>query len=176
MSRYEPRAANDAGTFYIDATLHLDTAEHDTDGGSVLIGLKEAFLAVLSPSYPPVANSLIGVRAKNENFRREPGGVRIVGPKNNRGHLSGYPLGDEHLVVLDPYGEGDDPPTVTLTALRRCFDVLPTVEILPAGQDTVLASEEKDAVINALIFSVLPKDGAGRVILQRARLRKKPVE
>jgi hypothetical protein len=60
-----------------------------------------------------------------------------------------------------------------LAAFRRSFDVVP---ISGEGAPRALKSEEKDAVLNVLLNKILPKDGAGRVILQRSKVRKADVE
>ncbi len=172
LALHIPRTGNEADTYHIVATLKLGQGDFDHDGRPILISIRDALLSVSSPSHPVVQGSLIGERAPHDHFDTIPGGLRVKGPRNKRGQLAGDVLGGEYILAVTSNGEGEKPVIVTLAAFRRSFDVVPADK---RGKPVAscLNTEARDAVVNALIFRLLKKDGQGRGILQQARMQRK---
>jgi hypothetical protein len=170
---HPPPPGNVADTFYVDATLRLDTGEYDCEERTVSIGLRDAFLSIVSPGYQTAKGSLIGERAEHEHFKPAPGGAKISGPVDGHGCLSGDPLGEEHLAIIEPAGEGEETVTVAVHAGRRSF-VVSTADTQDERTGSNVAPANKDAVLNALIYKGREKDAQGRVILALARMQHKP--
>jgi len=170
---HPPRSGNASGTYYLDATLVIDTGEYDHEGDTLLIGLREAFLSVQSSSYQVAKNSIIGDRSDHANFKLTVGGTRVVGPLDDRGCLHGNPLGDEYMAVIEPVGERDEPVEVALRAGRRGFDITRADVSGDAPRDPA-ADINKDAILNVLISKGREKDPQGRVLLACARMKRRP--
>jgi hypothetical protein len=168
---HQPRPSNMTNSFYLDGTLIAGMAEHDWENQTVVIGLRKAVLAIDSPSHQPSKGSMIGERAVHECARRIAGGVEF-NPCEGRDCLTGDLLGDDYIAVMEPAGEGEPEVTVQLYAGRRSFEVA-AVDGQPDGNGANI-TEEKDAVLNALIYTGRPKDGQGRVMLAWARIQNKP--
>jgi hypothetical protein len=114
---------------------------------------------------------MIGERKVHENARAKPGGIEFS-PTGGRGCLAGDLLGEEYIAVMEPSGTGELLVTVGLHAGKRSFDIT-VVDDQGERGDSSVVSIEKDAVLNALIYKGSQKDGQGRVVLARARMRKK---
>ncbi len=169
---HPPRPGNVPETYYVDMTLAFSTAECEYEGRTVLIALRNAFLSINSSNYQPAFRSLVGERAEHPNFKPRAEGVEIIGPLDSDGSLTGNPLGEEYLAIIERTEGPQKPVTVRLHASRRSFAV---VELAPveATIDAKSNSVNKDVILNQLIYEGRAKDGQGQVIIAEARMRRR---
>ncbi|MGJ4952488.1 hypothetical protein [Bradyrhizobium sp. HKCCYLS20291] len=177
---HSPRPGNVPNSFYVDATLRLGRAKHDYEDRTVSIGLAEAFLSLESPSFQIAKGSMIGERGEHPNFEPEVGGAGIKGPcQELDGCLQGDPLGDEYVAIIEPVGDGKEEVigdvtgevSLSVHAGRAMFQV---AEVGDKGEllQTALTTN-KQGVLNAIIGDGLGRDRQGRLILARARMRRR---
>ncbi len=179
-----PKADNAGGGHYIQGRLVLGEREDDSGDRSVLLGIQDAFLSVETSEAFVTDGSLIGVRAPHDHLKEAPGGVQVVGPRIERRNadgstrqiLEGEVLRGDHLVLASTTDEAAEASvTVTLSVPKRGFVVTPIdADGVPVAE--ALDSEAKRAILNTLIFEKLPRDDAGRAVLQRAKLTRRPQE
>jgi hypothetical protein len=165
---HPPRPGNEPGvpTVYIYATLWIDVAEYEYESRSLIIGLKEAYLCIDSRSWPLRRGSWIGERCPLPGIEPKPSSVRLT-PTQDRQLLTGAPLQDEYLGVLENVGdERNGPVTITLSAASRSFHIADAGAVKESG----FVSENKDAVLSALIRKGRKIDPQGRIILSESSL------
>lgn len=165
---YEPRPGNQAGTFYLDATLRVDVAEHEQDDRIVAIGLRNAFLSIESVGCQPSKGTMIGERIACETVHAKPRGVEFTAAID---HLTGELLGEEYIAAMESTVQGEQSVTLELRAGRRSFNVTVKGADDCKGQDT---TTEKTAILNTFIYQSRSRDGQGRVVLARAKMWKRP--
>jgi hypothetical protein len=176
---HPPRPGNEVrDPHYVDATLLFGPAfcDYDPDDGqdprTVTIALSNARLAIGSESYQPLKDTMIGERVESEHYQRVAGGVEITGPAPN-GTLEGNPIGDQHLAVIAGTNSGDEPFAATVAANRGSF-VVADPDAPPERHCVNAPSNNRNAILNAVIYKNLQKDAAGRALLARATMQRKP--
>jgi hypothetical protein len=169
---HRPRRGNEQDTLYAEATLRIGPDDLDPEKGDIVLGLREALLAIVSKRYRTAKGSMVGER-EHDNFQAAADGAKVVNPIDGLGRINGDLLGDTHVAVLEPHADGPEEVTAYLLGGRRAFIV---TKRDTAGRESVVSDENKDAVVNALINDRLPKQRPlGRLLLARANMRRKPL-
>jgi len=186
LSLLTPHADNETGGHRLRGRLVLGAREDDSTDQSLLLTIRpdHAFITVATPQGVSTDGSLIGVREAHDNVTEAPGGLRVVGPKaslmqpdgTTLHYIKGEVFDGSHLAVLI----GTDPAvavevSVIVSVGKRGFDVTPLDENGKPAAGTI-ASEAKHALLNALLFSALPRDDQGRAVVQKATLRRRAME
>lgn len=181
-----PHADNETGGHRLRCRLVLGAREDESTKQAVLVTIRpeQAFLALEAPKGAITEESLIGVREAHAHLKEAPGGLRVTGPQASLtrpdgatlAFIEGEVFGGSHLALLTGAHPGlTAEVTVTVSVGKRGFDVTPLDEEgRPAAG--AIDSEAKQALLNALISSVLPTDGQGRAVVQTATLRRRPKE
>jgi hypothetical protein len=174
LELFTPLPADNLGERHnLHGRLQLGPYEPDAETEQIVLGLREALLAVDVAGGLAIDGSLIGVRAEHENLKPTTGGLIVTGPVNQNGHLEGEVLGGHHIAsmaVTEPTQEASI--TVTLAAKRRGFDVRAVGAdgtVLP----TPAPSEAKDAILNRIIEQAIGQDHGHRPILQKQCIRRR---
>lgn len=164
---HQPRTGNQLGTFYVDATLRVDTGKYELANQTIFIGLSDAFLAIETSGCQPARGTLIGERLTSENIRPKPRGVEFRA--RDGANLSGDLLGEEYIAVMEPTTQGKQSVTVELRAGRRSFNVS-----LERDDGSIVNAESaaKMSILNTLIFKMKEKDMQGRVVLAAAKMKR----
>jgi hypothetical protein len=161
---HPPRPGNKRDTFYLDATFRMDIAEYEWECRTIFIGVRDAGLAIDSPSYQPAKGTLVAERRPMENMKLKPGGLEFH-PDAGKNHLEGDILKGEHIAVMEPTATAEAVIPVIAHAGRRSFLVAAEDKLVPV-------SNEQDAILNALIYKAKRKDALGRVVLARSQIKK----
>ncbi len=180
LELFTPQPANDGG-YYIVGRLVLGAREDDAHDTPFIISMREAHLTYALSDNLAADGSLIGARLKVPNLIETPGALKIIGPTStttdSKGHeyryLDGEVFEQNHIMKISEFeSDGDTSISLTLAVPQRCFDVRP---LDSEGKDplAVYASEAKHAIINTLLATKLSRDGQGRVILQKATIKKR---
>ena len=174
LELHTPRSDNQGG-FFLHGRLDLAQREDDSTDPPIRLAMQEAFLRVEVTDNLVMDGSLIGKRAAHPNLSPAGDALRITGPRPDAQCLDGEVFEESHIVTITPTDDAAAEVTVTISVGRRAFTVTPLDE---EGRPlaTALDSEAKKAVLNALIFENLPRDGTGRAVLQQAKLRRRPKE
>ncbi len=148
------------------ATLRISPTTMPWRNGTVELTLRHAFLRIPVTGYQVCQGTLIGdVENQHDNFVRETGGSKIVGPLVGD-CIHGDVLQGAHMAVIEPGPEGGGPLTVLILANRPCFDVTAAHgEDKPGFASKVL--KNKQIVLKELVFDTLPKDIHGDAMLAR---------
>jgi len=172
LELHTPQPGNEGG-FYLRGRLDLTVRDDDSAEQPFRLGIRkgQAFITVAVSENFVMDGSLIGKRAPHKHLAPAGDALRVVGPARDDECLEGEVFDDTHLAVVTPTDDGAAEVTVTLSVLRRAFVVTALDE--DGAPKAALDSEAKNAVLNALIFGNLPRDDAGRTILQKATLRRR---
>jgi hypothetical protein len=172
LRAHEPLRGNDE-TLRLMVTLII-TPDGDLmyRGRGITIGLTNALLSLDSDHWQPAYQSLASER-NHPHFALDASGARIVGPIDaTTGMITGAPLGDEPLAVIEPIANGDGPVHVTICASRGSFRVLAGT----TGGPQKSVSRNQDLVLNALFHEQLhDRDNHDRAILARSSIKPRQV-
>jgi len=113
---------------------------------------------------------MIGERTESQHYRRVAGGVEITGPAVD-GTLEGNPVADQHLAVIAGTNAGESLFAVTIAANWGSF-IVTDAEAGPGPDGSNTPSDNKRAILNALIYKNVAKDGLGRPLLARATMKR----
>jgi hypothetical protein len=173
---HSPHSGNEVqDSYYVKATLFFGTAicDYDPDDGqeprTISIALRDARLAIGSESYRPLQGTMVGERLESNHFKRVAGGLHITGPAPC-GTLDGNPIGDQHLAVMAGTNTGEETFAVTVAANRRSFVVV-DLQARSGDQTDGALLDNKNAILNVLIYKNLRKDESGRAVLASATMR-----
>ncbi len=171
---HEPTPTNKSGTYYPNTTLEFGLTTANGENHSVVIGLKEAELAVESTSYQ--LTPMEGDSNGNANWKRVSGGaVRFTGP-TEYGCLNGAPLGQEKLLKIE-YVETQEREEVT-AVVRFPLLVFALVAAHLSDNQSPIDAEEignnagQQGLLSAFIQKKLQRDEKNRPILSRATMRR----
>ena len=119
---HPPRQLNSrSDCFHLDVSIRFEPAEYSYEEKTLLVGLCRAVATFESPAYQIAHNSLLGDGERNwEGVVAGNNGVTLK-PTLRAKMLTGSPLGDHHLAIIEPAGNGDAKVTVELEAPRRAF-------------------------------------------------------
>lgn len=182
LELHTPHADNEGG-HRLRGRLVVGAREDDSNDKPILLTMREAFLRLESSIGIETDGSLIGIREAHEHLVQAPGGLRVVGPQSitqmpdgsSLRYLDGEVFDGKHIAILKDTNENNEDIEVqlTLSVMRRSFDVVPL-----DGEGRPLfdgiTSEAKQSILNLIIFERLPRDEQGRVIVQKAKLRRRP--
>lgn len=168
--RAHPVRAND-GTVRLNASLTISPDDGVVfQGRAVSIGLTEALLTFQSADWQPAYQALIGEKP-HENVSIVAPGSRITGPRDTLGRLSGQPLGEEPIAIIEPVGTRNGSVTLSIRAPRGSFDVRirPSLDSEPEAEIGV--SDTKKLILDALLQEQLTHhDERGSAILAQVTL------
>jgi hypothetical protein len=166
---HQPTRTN-SGNYHLDTSVRFAVAQYPVDNVDLVVGLTEAFLSIAAQGYAIAQKSLINERTALPHFKPGVQGITVIGPRD-KGILSGNPVGDEHLAVIEPRGSAAQSVTVAVRAVRSniAFAVIddPTTASPPTIQ-----TPNRDAVLAAVLNEAIPRDAQGRYILSSARMRR----
>lgn len=180
LELFSPQPDNQDG-YRLKARLLIGSREDETTEKPVLISLTEAFITVRPSKKVTINGSLVGTREKHPNLAPVPGGLKITGPKSSNHNtktlkksvLSGDVFEDADLAIIRIEDNSEDAQvSVSLSVSRRGFNVDALDENGEISKDAY-TSEAKKAILNLLICRELDADDQGRVVLQRATLKRK---
>lgn len=175
LSLHQPRKGNGEETYLLDATLRFGIAtpvvEVDGQEHQLRIALPTgtARVALASPAYQPAKDSWIGQRTQHDHFSSDPvDGVDVIGPtRGNDTALRGDPLGEDHLVTIEPAGTGTKAEVeVGVFAFAH--------EVAIASKGAATPTPNRKAVLDAVLCGNRPKDPEGRIQLAQSRMRRRP--
>jgi hypothetical protein len=164
LSLQPPLAANrqegEAEGYRIHIALRLGHAvEFEVDNKAVLVSLREPTLSLSAPGYRVVEGSQLGGKERESaHLRLVAGGWQVQANEANAGEEL---TEGKTLATIQGQGKaGELAVTLSTTRLR--------VQLAEE-------SANRDAIIDAIFKSVLPKEG-GAMVLARDRMRRKPEE
>jgi hypothetical protein len=154
----------------IEGLIHIEPGEYYWENQPILIGVREPYLAIEPGRYDVTKQSLVSERDK-PNFEPAGRAAKIIKPVDGRGRIKGDPLGADYIAVVEPCDDSKkEEVTVTLSVSQRGFDITKT-----DTPDTEVMHPNRDAILNRLIIAGYEIDKrTGRVVIARARMRRKP--
>jgi hypothetical protein len=175
VTLHDPAPANRTETYHLHASIRFGAVEiSDEQERTAIVTLTEASAAIQGEGYQVAQNSLIGERAAHPHCTPNGEEIRFTGPTGSgTAHLSGNPLGEDHIATIEPGATADQPGVgVTLVAsprhLRFAFAADPDAP--PAAREE---KPNRAAILGLLFADGMRKDAANRVVLASARLRRK---
>lgn len=141
------------------------------------IGLTEIFLRVHSTSHQAAHATMFGERIASPYVQRVAGGLKLLGPVDHFGRLTGNPLignlanghiaQQEPLAIMEPCGDGADSITISMHAGRRHMHIRlltdpPNAEGL--GEDPALQAQRLQ-ILDGFMNDNRTRDTQGRLIL-----------
>jgi hypothetical protein len=136
-------------------SLRFDAAEYPAGDATIIVGLRNATLVIASEAYQIAHMSLLGDAARPLDGIAITGTGITVSALAGTSMLSGNPIGEHYLAVIEPVeSEGTESTvTVTLHAARRAFVFsLLDQDGAPA---VASASSTKDAILNLIYGETL---------------------
>ena len=157
---HQPTPMNRPETYTLNATMRFDTAEQSDGDRTVVIGLREAFVALLTSGYETAQNSLLGEDRKRDCVRVGVGGFTIT-PEDGCNNLQGSFLGDDYLGVIEPGSGNGKTITAQVCAGSRSFSF---AYASTPEQSPILEGQKpnRDAILNLLLGETMRRDSQGR--------------
>ena len=171
---HQPAPANRPGTYHLTATIRFGTVKGSDRDRAVIVGVRAAYVDIRASGYQHAQNSLIGERTPHALITPGAHGITIAsgGPDIP---LRGNPIGEDHLVTIEPGPPGNGIVSVSIAVDTTDF----TVAFAP-GPDAPEASESakpnRAAVLGALLGKGTPRDSERRLVLASAKLRRKSAQ
>lgn len=170
---HQPRKANGQETYLLDATLRFGIATPmvEVDGQEHQLRLAlpagAARLGLASPAYQAAKDSWIGQRSQHPHFSTDPvDGVDVSGPTRADNMLRGDPLGEDHLVTIEPSGMGKATVEIGVYAFAHEMEI--------TAKNAASPTPNRKAVLDTVLRTTRPKDAEGRIQLAVSRMRRRP--
>jgi hypothetical protein len=163
------RGTNAPNLLPIRVSLSFAESEDMIEKCGVKLGVKDAMLVpTYEPGCAPERNSRAGEADNPNDFLALGSDVwLVIGPKPNREHLDGKPLGDDQpLLTLRVPGQETDGLSLTLRSKPKALVVIPDD---PEDESRIT----KDKLLQLLLQRTQDPDNDGWITWGRARLRRK---
>jgi hypothetical protein len=175
---YTPVRDNERDGYRVRGRLVLGEREDDSMERPIAISVQEAFLTFVTSGAVVTDGTLIAVAEPHPNLQQAAGGLRVVGPSavskvSDAKFIDGEVFAGRDIAVIA--GDLDNSASVTLELSARPRDINVTaIDDNGAALPSLPQSIAKQAVLSAVLASSVKKADAGRIILQRVHMSRRP--
>jgi transcriptional regulator with XRE-family HTH domain len=163
------RDTKDPNVCHIDVGLLFavstgNQTELDGDTRSISIGVKQGSLRIASKSHEIIPASVAGRgRTKSSNLSVQPWGIGLLGPKDERGRMSGAPLPKPRAVSLRRTNKTNDAEAHLAVVVRR-----EAIDIVDDASGRPVVDPNKFAVLSSCFAEKFRADAAEIVLADRS--------